>query len=336
MCLLSIIGLMLLSHRAVGQSLESTLTRGLSCGIVHLSITDANGHAVSGASVYIGSSMLVSDSSGWVETRGDTFGDQPIVVKVMARGYLPVEAMIQPGECSTQVNLVRNERDQPSYTSTVPAQELRPDVQEQSTLLQLRAEKAREKADYIASVHLLLEAWHLTPSNPAISNNLGVSYLKGGDLGRAYGWFEKAASLAPFDPKITGNLGLIRWAQGRGEESRQLLAKAVEQGYSSPAAHYILGVSAIEKGRSTEAIRELSMTKNGQFPYRGLFMALALHGAGKHDKAVKEHNRFLRDYRVPLLEQPLGKAQDQSELGKNQSASGTGNPGDIALRIRRE
>ncbi len=334
--LLLVLAMVLLSRGVGGQSLDSSHMRGFACETVRLSILDANGRVVTGASVYIGDTVTVSDSAGWVETRGNVFGDQPVVIKVMAEGYQLTKATLQPGECSTQINLVRSDRGQTSYTSTVPAEELRPDVREQSIQLQLRAEKARARADYAASVQLLLEAWHLTPSDPAISNNLGVSFLRRGDLGQSSGWFEKAASLAPFDPKITGNLGLIRWAQGRDEESRQLLTKAIEHGYSSPAAHYVLGIVAVERGSSIEAIRELSMLKSGQFPYRGLFVAIAFRKAKKYDKAAKEHQRFLQGYRIPLLEQSLGKAQIWRELGESQRASGTGNACDITLGMRRE
>ncbi len=327
---LLVFGSLLASCGAAAQSLGSGLHTGIGCSEFRIQVSDADGHAICGATVSIdGRGLAVSDSSGWVDTRVGESGDGFLLVRVTAEGYQTREVTIEPGDCITQIDLKRTERGRRSYTSAITAEELNPEVQKRSVELQRQASKASEQADYAGSVRLLLEAFDLTPSDPGISNNLGFSYLHKGEINQASVWFEKALSLAPFDPIINGNLGVVRWSQGDRDTSRQLLTKAVQHGYSTPAAHYILGVTALEKGHAMEAVKELSMVKDKQFPYRPLFLAIALWSEGKPDKAEKEYNRFLRSYRITVPTQPLGRGPDQWDLAQSHKGSETVSAGDL-------
>jgi tetratricopeptide (TPR) repeat protein len=135
---------------------------------------------------------------------------------------------------------------------------------------------------------------------------MGIILLRRGNLREAPGWFEKAVELSPFDPVTTGNLGLVRWSQGRKEESCELLNRAVERGFSAPSARYILGLAALKKGLSRDAVRQLSAIPEEGFPYRSLFLSVALRDAGERRKADKELHSFFRARPAELLPSHTG------------------------------
>ncbi len=300
--LLLMVWTMVLSRGAAGQFSDSGRDGTMGCGELRLLIREKSGRPVAGASVWInGNVAAVSGSSGEAEAPVAAANGQPISIRVTANGYKPQQELLWPDDCNPMVNLERDAAE--NLSPTISARELRPDIQKKSEELQLRAAKAREQADYDASLRLLLEALQLTPSDPAICNNLGFSFVRKGDLDHAGVWFERALKLAPSDALITGNLGLIRWAQGNHEAARPLLTKAVEHGFSGAAAHYLLGLAALEKSLFVEAVRELSTVKRKQFPYRDLFLAIALRGAGKDADAAREYKRFIRNNRASLLMQ---------------------------------
>ena len=186
--------------------------------------------------------------------------------------------------------------------AVVSVSELERSVQKKSTHLQQMAVNALAKEDYESAEHLLLEALDLTPSSPGIYNNLGISYLRRHDLERAVPCFEKAAELAPYDPHIAGSLGMIRWMQGRHAESYQLLDRAVASGFSTPTAHYALGVLALEKGLAQQAVQQLSQSDGKRFRYRDLFLSIALRAVGKPKAAEKRFLDFLLT--SPILSLP--------------------------------
>ncbi len=293
----------LISPAAAAQSMDSVPGTDAGCGALRLMVRDVAGHPIAGASVWVnGSFPAISDSSGWAETRFPDANRGTVSVSVSANGYKSQQAFLLAGDCNREIVLNRAQGHSLPETTTISVDELGTDVKKESMALQQGAAKAGERGDYSSSLQLLFRAFRLTPSDPAISNNIGFCFLRRGDVKRATIWFEKAVNLAPFDPTSSGNLGLVRWIQGDHETSRLLLTRAVEHGYSTGAAHYVLGVTALEKGSSLEAVRELSMVKGKQFPYRGLFLSIALRDLGKRGKSESEYRNFIRNMKIPLLE----------------------------------
>jgi Tfp pilus assembly protein PilF len=307
----------LLPQGAAGQILSRPTQESDSygCGELRLMIRDEGGRPISGAAVRTESGMVMSsDSTGWIEVATGNLIHLPMHVEVDAQGYKSRQAYLGPTDCQVEIGLERVPTNS-SYAPTISADELRPDVQKQSMALQQQAEKAMRAKDYVAVEHLLHQALELTPSSSGIYNNIGVAFLRMGNLDQAAEWFEKAVRLAPFDPLLTGNLGLTRWLQHRTDESRRLLSTAVARGYSVPSAHYILGVTALGRGHDREAIRELSKVGKN-YPYRDLFLAVALGNTGKSSKAHKELRDFFRRYPAPLLMMTLGTGSGPLETAE--------------------
>lgn len=182
---------------------------------------------------------------------------------------------------------------------TVGIAELSPEAQEKSLQLQEAGMDALRHANYEGADRLLRQALELTPSAYTIYNNLGVSSVRSLRLNEASEWLDKAHAMAPFDPVVTGNLGLIRWMQTRNEESYDLLQIAVGHGYSSGSAHYALGVMALQRGYPLEAVRNLSKVNRRSYPARDLYLSLALRELGRIGPSAKSLRKFLAGNRAP-------------------------------------
>ncbi len=177
--------------------------------------------------------------------------------------------------------------------------ELSPQASRKSLQLQEAGLNALHHADYLGADRLLHQALALTPSAYAIYNNLAVGCAARSRLSEAAGWLEKAWALAPFDPIVAGNLGVIRWLQERTDESYNLLRTALNRGYNSGAAHFAMGVMALQREYPLEAVRNLSKANRTRFPARDLYLSLALRELGKVDAAAKNLRKFLEGNTAP-------------------------------------
>ena len=172
------------------------------------------------------------------------------MVEVAAHGYKPVRLTLSsdPLFARNNVYLERQTTADAPASATVNARELSPDVQKRSSALQEEAMAALKRGDNDGAEKLLMQALELTPSSSSIHNNIGITYLRRYKFERAATWFEKAVQISPYSPQVLGNLGMVRWLQGKQEECYQLLDRAVVGGFSTPGAHFILGVISLQKG----------------------------------------------------------------------------------------
>jgi Tfp pilus assembly protein PilF len=178
---------------------------------------------------------------------------------------------------------------------------LSPRIQQKSLQIQQAGLDALRHADYVAADRLLREAMELTPSAYTIYNNLAVNSARQLRLNEASRWLEKARAMAPFDPIVAGNLGVILWLQNRINESYDLLQMAMDRGYAGNMAHYAMGLMALQRQYALEAVRHLSKTNRKSFPYRDLYLSLALQELGKGDAAAKSRRIFLEGHRAPWI-----------------------------------
>jgi Tfp pilus assembly protein PilF len=167
--------------------------------------------------------------------------------------------------------------------------------------LQQEAEKALAAKDYEVAEKLLMEVLQLTPSSASAANNLGVVALHKKDLETAASWFQKASEEAPYKPDILGNFGLVRWMQRRPEESYTILKKAFSMGYESNLGNYILGTVGLKNGDSKDAVERLKKTPPERFPYRDLYLSIALRNCGKTRAADESYRNFFRHNPAPFL-----------------------------------
>jgi Tfp pilus assembly protein PilF len=183
----------------------------------------------------------------------------------------------------------------------VDVSELSPRVQDRALQLQKRGLNAFLQSDYLAAENLFRQALELTPSSYSLCNDIGVGYARRMRWTEAAEWIEKAHSMAPWDPQIAGNLGIIRWLQDRNAESYDLLLMAIEHHYTPSLVCYAAAVMALQKHRPLEAVRNLSKVHGKGFPYRYLYLALAQRELGKSDSAAKSWRKFLEGNRAPFF-----------------------------------
>jgi hypothetical protein len=269
---------------------------GSMCRDIAVVVTDSFGSAIIGADVATEDSALrlTTDSQGIAAIPCHTVPPVFPVVTVTANGYQPTRVSLAPDARSRLE--IRLDKTEPIISSgtTVNASELSANVQKQSEQLQQRAEKALAAEDYENAERLLLDALHLTPSSAPVANNLGVVALHRKDLDTAGSWFQKASDEAPYRPDILGNLGLVRWMQQRTKESYEILVKAFSRGYESNLGHYILGLVGLERGNSKEAADHLKKVSPDRYPYRDLYLSIALRNCGKNKAAGETYQSFLR------------------------------------------
>ncbi len=71
-------------------------------------------------------------------------------------------------------------------------------------------------------------------------------------------------------------------------------------GHETGSGNYIMGMVSLKKGEMKEAAKRLKKAPEGLFPYRDLFLSLALRNIGKTKEADKAFSRYLKQIRAPL------------------------------------
>ena len=284
-----------------GAQLQAQQNGG--CRDVAVMVTDTNGIGIMGADVATDNNgfELTTDSQGFVDIPCLTMERASPTVTVTAPGYRPTRvALIPDARSRFEIRMDRKPDtiDRPTG-ATVDASELSRNVQKQSAQLQKQAETALAAKDYENAGKFLSQAFQLTPSEPNIANNLGVVALHKKDFDAAGSWFQKAADEAPYKPAILGNLGLVRWMQHRDEDSYTILGKAFAHGYESGLGHYIMGTISVEKGNYKDAVDHLKKIPAERFPYRDLYLSMALRNSGKTKAAEETYMSFLRRNPAP-------------------------------------
>jgi hypothetical protein len=285
-------------HNTMSSNGASTDCRDLS-----ILVRETGGLPISDATITIENAWdTKTDMNGIAVVRCQAGLHYPTTIEVSAPGYKSIRTAVNPmGGIQVPIDLDRQAggRAFAGSGTTVSARELSPDVRDKSYDLQLKASQALQHQDYNSAKELLKKALELTPSSPAICNNLGVAFLRSNDLDTASIWFEKAAKAAPHDSQLVGNLGIIRWMQHRGDDSYDILSRAEAMGYESIAGNYILGVTLLQRGYTKRSIQHLKKVPAPKFPYRDLYLSIALRQTGKDKAAQEAYDSFLRH--VPVF-----------------------------------
>ena len=66
------------------------------------------------------------------------------------------------------------------------------------------------------------------PNDPNIADTLGWIYYQRGEYERAYGQFQKLLDQKADNPIFNYHLGMVLYKQGRRQEAREYLEKALE------------------------------------------------------------------------------------------------------------
>ena len=95
------------------------------------------------------------------------------------------------------------------------------------------------------------------PNNLDALSNLGVVYVRSGNLRSAESTLEKAVAIAPDNDFLLTTLGIVQYRQSKFDEAIVQLTKAIAINPKSATAHNYLGIAASQKGRQKEAEKEI-------------------------------------------------------------------------------
>ena len=272
------------------------------CRDMEIRVKNSSGGAIMGAVVTMENYgiPLTTDAQGLALMPCRPYDGIALRMQVSAPGYKASSITIASTAVSRlEVRLDAQDISGNAGEMAVSVRELQKAVQADSQNLQNQAAKALERKDYDTAEKLLLQAQQLTPSLPGIANNLGIVALHRKDLNAAGSWFEKAMQIAPAKADIVANLGLIRWMQHRSEESYNLLTKASAMGHETFLGNYIMGRVDLEKGLNKEAADHLRKIPPKRFPYRDLYLSIALRNLGKSKAADEAYRKFMERNPVP-------------------------------------
>ncbi len=284
---------------------------------VVITIIDNTGHPLAGAELVLDRGLrLNSDRRGqvWLD-----FGLKPVslmLISVTAPGYKAQDMMLDPMDNETTIVMERKSEPSSTVSSTVSTVELNPDMQLRSESLQRRGLQEISRGEYDAAEQTFKEAYDLTPSSASICNNLAITYLRRYNFVQALQWLERGEQIAPYDPLICANLGLMRWKQDRFDESFRLLNVAAAHGFSTPYTQYILGILHLTKGHPASSSRLLEQLSAKRFPYRDLYLSLASRILGKKSEERRYFSHFLKRNPVILVN---ASYQSADTAGRSQS-----------------
>ncbi len=276
---------------------NSNYDRMTACDEVEVDVRDSMGMAIANAVVTTENGLMpfTTDLTGSAAIPCSFENENFRMLDVRAPGYYPARIMMGVDNGS-RLEVILKKRDVPQESSgaIINAQELSHDSQVKSNDLQNQALRAISLKNYDTAEKLLIQAHEVTPSNAAILNNLGVVETHRKDLNAAGSWFEKAMLIAPYNPEVVQNLGILRWMQHLEEESYQLMLKLSGMGYQSGIGNYIIGIISLEKGMNRQAADRLKRTSRDFFPYRDLYLSIALHNLGEAKAADKAYRSFFK------------------------------------------
>jgi Flp pilus assembly protein TadD len=155
---------------------------------------------------------------------------------------------------------------------------------------------AAKKGDSKNAIVLLNSAITLYPKFTLALSELGLQYLKAGQLDKARETFAEEIKLKPDDSSAHLNLGIVLFNQKAVAEAEMHLREALKLNNEGPTSHYYLGLTLINLKRYEEAQKEFEFAiRNG-----GENLALAhkylgglYMGARKNREAADELEKYL-------------------------------------------
>jgi len=119
------------------------------------------------------------------------------------------------------------------------------------------AGKNFQQGNYMAAGRQYQQILAEDPNNLDALSNLGVVYVRSGDLRAAESVLEKAVAIAPDNDFLLTTLGVVQYRQSKFDEAIVQLTKAIAINQKSATAHNYLGIAASQKGRQQEAEKEI-------------------------------------------------------------------------------
>ena len=265
----------------VGRTVKVTLESGTSFGGGKSTVTDQDG-GFRFTSLEAGGYTVVVDGGKEYETYRET---------------VSIDREASPGGRIIQVNIQlrpRADASNPAFAG-VPQNAL--DFYQKGTA-------AAQKGNPKGAVEFLSKAVALSPNFTQALSELGMQYLKLGQMDKAAETFETLLKLKPSDSVAQQNLGIALFNQKKFEDAETHLRQALK--LNGPTAHYYLGLTLVSLKRYPDAQAELELAvKNGgenlalAHKYLGgLYMA-----AHRKKEAADELEKYLQlDPKAPEAE----------------------------------
>jgi Flp pilus assembly protein TadD len=173
---------------------------------------------------------------------------------------------------------------------------------------------AAQKGNAQNAVEFLSQAVNAFPNFPAALSELGLQYLKLGQMDKAGETYEALVKLKPADPTAQLNLGIALFSQNKLDQAETHLREAIKLNNTGAAVHYYLGITLIKTKRYDEAQKELetAIADGGDNIAQahkylgGLYM-----NARKNKQAADELEKYLQlDPKDPNAEKIRGTIKD--------------------------
>jgi tetratricopeptide (TPR) repeat protein len=130
-------------------------------------------------------------------------------------------------------------------------------------------------------------AFQADPTMVTAEINKGIALLYLGRLPESEKALEQAATLAPTNPRVWYNLGLVRRSQAMNEEGIKDFSRVLETAPNDPDTHYFLGMFYLQSQDYDKAIKEFEtvLRLNKLHPSAEFGLARALQREGNADGA---------------------------------------------------
>jgi Tfp pilus assembly protein PilF len=160
-----------------------------------------------------------------------------------------------------------------------------------------KALEASAAGDHKRAVKELKAALEIHAAFPLALNELGGQYMRLGQLDDAAGSFASAVKLAPDEPALRINYGILLIRRKKYAEAEEQLARAVALDGKSAAARVHRGHALIRLGRGAEAESELRLALKLGGPASALahrYLGALYVGRGDDARAAAELEEYLR------------------------------------------
>lgn len=156
------------------------------------------------------------------------------------------------------------------------------------------------------ALNYLFKAQKLNPSEPKVYNAIGLAFLQRGDYKRAEEYLTKALSMKPNFSEAWLNLGILYEERGDLKRAKECYLKALENPlYLTPeAAYFRLALLELKEGNREQAKKDLIMAirNNEDFVPAYIELAKLLEEEGKVEDAKEIYFRLINLY--PKLQEP--------------------------------
>ncbi len=170
---------------------------------------------------------------------------------------------------------------------TVPVSELRHPPSSKTLAVLAKAHHATEAGDHATAVRELAHAAEKHPADGYLRTNLGIEYLRSGNVAAALPVLEEAARLIPDSPMTRGNLAYAyyldqQWTRAETEARASLVAN-----HGDNRMRYLLGASLMAQGSIDEALTNLLAAREAVPPARVLLAKYYIK-VGRKEAAAAE------------------------------------------------